>query len=202
MNEIILIGSGGHARACIDVIELADRFTIAGLIEKPGSSSRGNLGHTIIGTDSDLVKLRQKYNIALVTVGQIKSAQSRIRLFKILQGLDFSLPVVISPMAYVSKHATIGAGTIIMHGAIVNANAVIGKNCIINNRVLIEHDVIVGDHCHIATGSIVNGSVSVGDETFVGSGTILKQSISIGKNCVLGAGLFIKTSYQSNQWVK
>ena len=37
MDEIILIGSGGHARSCIDVIEQEDRFRIAGLVEKDGS---------------------------------------------------------------------------------------------------------------------------------------------------------------------
>ena len=34
MDEIILVGSGGHARACIDVIELSGKFKVTGLVEK------------------------------------------------------------------------------------------------------------------------------------------------------------------------
>ena len=34
MDKIILIGAGGHARSCIDVIEATGNFEIGGLIEK------------------------------------------------------------------------------------------------------------------------------------------------------------------------
>ena len=202
MDKILLIGAGGHALSCIDVIETGGQFEIVGLVEKDESMTNANLGYSIIGTDNDLKGLRQQYNNVFITVGQIKSAEIRIKLFQMLKKLDFKLPVIISPQAYVSKHAQIGEGSIIMHGAIVNANAKVGKNCIINNRTLIEHDAMIGDHCHIATGSIINGEVSVGNETFIGSCTVTKQCISIGDDCIIGAGLIIKNDITTNQVVK
>ena len=63
--------------------------------------------------------------------------------------IGFSLPTIISPLAYVSDNVVIGEGTIIMHGAIINSGAKIGSNCIINTRSIIEHETIVEDHCHI-----------------------------------------------------
>jgi len=48
MNEIILIGAGGHARSCIDVIELSGLFKIAGLVEKGKLNNKENLGFPII----------------------------------------------------------------------------------------------------------------------------------------------------------
>jgi len=202
MDKILLIGAGGHAVACIDVIETANLFEIAGLIEKDESLTDANLGYPIIGFDDDLLDLRQQYNHALITVGQIKSSKVRLKLYQRLKELDFSLPTIISPRAYVSKHAQIGEGTIVMHGSIVNANAKIGNNCIINNKSLIEHDAVIGDHCHIATGTIINGEVSVGNETFIGSGSITKQCISIGNNCVIGAGVILKNDVNPNQVIK
>ena len=202
MAKILLIGAGGHARSCIDVIETVEQFEIAGLIEKSESISNESLGYPVIGTDDNLKALRQQYKNALITVGQIKSPKIRIKLYQLLKELDFTLPVIVSPHAYVSKHAQIGEGSIIMHGAIVNANAKIGNNCIINNKALIEHDAIIGDHCHIATGAIINGEVSVGDKTFVGSGVVTKQGISIGNNCIIGAGAIIKNDIKPNQVVK
>jgi len=202
MDEIILLGAGGHARACIDIIELSGKFKVTGLVEKDEVSSQENLGYPIIGTDDDLSSLRQKYEIALVTVGQIKSAETRVRLFQILQEMNYKLPVIISPRAYVSKHAQIGKGTIVMHDAIVNTNAIIGENCIINNKALIEHDARIGNHCHIATGAIVNGEVTVGSESFIGSGVVTKQSISIGNNCVLGVGVVAKKDIEPDQLIK
>ena len=202
MDEIILIGAGGHARSCIEVIELTGFYKIAGLVEKDDANVNENLGYPIIGTDDDLQDLRNKYEFALITVGQIKSAITRIRLFRILSNLDYKLPVIMSPRSHVSKHSKIGPGTIIMHDVIVNANARIGKNCIINNKVLIEHDSAVGDHCHIATGAIVNGEVTISNESFIGSGVITKQSVSIGNRCVIGAGAVIKTDVEPNQVIK
>ena len=202
MDEIILIGAGGHARSCIDVIEQSGQFKIAGLVEKGKLNNKENLGYPIIGTDDDLQNLRQKYSHSLITVGQIKTPETRMRLYQLLKELDFTLPVIVSSQADVSKHAQIGEGTIVMHDAIVNANAKIGNNCIINNRALIEHDAVIGDHCHIATGAIINGEVSVGNETFIGSGAVTKQAISIGKNCVIGAGVVLKNDIESNKVVK
>jgi sugar O-acyltransferase (sialic acid O-acetyltransferase NeuD family) len=202
MDKILLIGAGGHARSCMDVIEKVGQFEIAGLIEKDEETENDNLGYTIIGTDNDLHDLRHKYKNTLISVGQIKTPAIRIKLYQLLKELDFTLPVIISSKAYVSKHAQIGEGTIIMHGAIVNANAKIGKNCIINNRSLIDHDAIIGNHCHIATGAIINGEVNVADETFIGSGVITKQCISIGSNCIIGAGVVLKSDVKSNQVIK
>ncbi len=202
MDEIILVGAGGHARSCIDVIELSGHFKIAGLVEKNHTNSQENLGYPILGTDDDLPDLRRNYEVALVTVGQIKSAETRMRLFNLLLELDYKLLVIVSPRAHVSPHSRVGAGTIVMHDAIVNANAVIGKNCIINNKALIEHDAIVNDHCHIATGAIVNGEVTIGSKSFIGSGTVTKQSISIGDKCVIGAGAVIKTDIEDERIIK
>jgi sugar O-acyltransferase (sialic acid O-acetyltransferase NeuD family) len=202
MDKILLIGAGGHARSCIDVLEEENQFEIAGLIERGESISNNSLGYSVIGTDDDLKVLRKHYKNAIITVGQIKSPKIRIKLYQLLKELDFTLPVIVSPHAYVSKHAQIGEGSIIMHGVIINANAKIGNNCIINNKSLIEHDAVIGDHCHIATGAILNGEVTVGYESFIGSGAITKQSIIIGNRCVIGAGAVIKTDIESNQVIK
>jgi len=202
MDKIILVGAGGHARSCIDVLEIFGKFSIAGFIEKDKSLTNSNLGYPIIGTDNDLNNLRREFDYALITVGQIKSPAIRVKLFHLLKELGFTLPVIISSNAYVSKHAKIGKGTIVMHGAIVNANAKIGQNCIINSKALIEHDAVVGDHCHIATGTILNGEVTLGSKSFIGSGAVLKQSVSIGSNCVIGAGIVIKKDVKINQVIK
>jgi sugar O-acyltransferase (sialic acid O-acetyltransferase NeuD family) len=202
MDEIILIGSGGHARSCIDVIEASGSFKIAGLVEKDKSSKNENLGYKIIGTDQDLSKLRLKYEYALITVGQIKSPKVRINLFNKLLKLDFKFPVIVSPKAYVSKHSKISKGTIIMHGVIINANALIGENCIINNKVLVEHDAKIADACHISTGAIINGGVSIGKKTFIGSGVVSKENISIGSNCIIGSGVSLKENVPNNQKIK
>jgi len=198
MDKIVLVGAGGHAKACIDVIETEKKYSIYGLVEKSSIDNQEILGYKIVGSDDDLEKIFREVGCALVTVGQIKSPAIRGRLFETLKSIGFNLPVIASPFAHLSKHSSIGDGSIIMHGAVVNASAGIGKNCIINNKALVEHDVKIQDHCHIATGAIINGDVTIGRGTFIGSGAVIYNGISIGDNCVVAAGLTIKRSIKNN----
>lgn len=178
-EKIILIGGGGHCKSVIDVVEQEGRFEIAGIIEKYVGESKVVLGYPLIGTDDALEKLRQEYSYACVSIGHLTSNKVRVKLFEKLKVLEFKMPVIISPFAYVSQHATIGNGTIVMHHAMLNATVEVGENCIINSKALLEHDVFVGDNCHISTGAILNGGVSVASNSFVGSGSIVKQGIEI-----------------------
>ncbi len=189
---MILIGAGGHARACIDVIEHHAGFQIAGLIGKPNEVVGKHLGYSVIGTDSDLPNLAKYFQYALIALGQIKTPTHRIQLYKQVETLGFKMPTIVAPSAHVSRHANIGAGTVVMHGAIVNAGATVGINCIINSCALVEHDANVSDHCHISTGAILNGEVVVGTGSFIGSGSVIKQGIFIGKNCLVGMGLNVR----------
>lgn len=189
---LLLIGAGGHANACIDVIEQQDQFAILGLIGMPHEVGQSILGYPIIGSDDDWPRLAKECQYTLIGVGQIQSPASRMRLYQQAIELGFRLPPIISPTAYVSRHATLGTGTIVMHGATINAGAKVGNNCIINSSALIEHDANVEDHCHISTGAILNGGVRVGEGSFVGSGSLIKEGVSLGKSCLVGMGVCVR----------
>jgi len=196
--RLILIGAGGHAHACIDVIEQHGGYQIAGLIGVPGEMHQNHLGYAVIGTDANLVELAKTIPYALITLGQIKTPSDRVRLYERVVELGFQLPTIVSPNAYVSRHAALGVGTIVMHGAIVNAGASVGSNCIINTRALLEHDAIVADHCHISTGATINGNTAIGSGCFIGSGSIVKEGASLGKNCLIGMGLAVRHNLPDN----
>jgi len=191
-KKIILIGGGGHCRSVIDVIELQNKFEIFGIIDKEENLGKKILGYKIIGTDEDLRKFRKVCDFALITIGFIKDISPRKRLYQQVKKLGYKLPVIISPLAYVSRYSEIGEGTVVMHHAIINSNVRIGKNCIINTKALIEHDCIIGDHCHISTGAILNGGVKVGSETFIGSGAICVENTIINPNSFIKAGSLVR----------
>lgn len=189
---LILLGAGGHAHACVDVIEQHGRYEIIGLVGMPEEVNSISLGYSVIASDRDLLKLAKACRYALVTVGQIGFAVNRMRLYRLAVELGFELPAIVSPLAYVSRHAVIGAGTIVMHGAIVNAGARVGDNCIVNTRALIEHDATIEDHCHISTGTILNGNVRLGAGSFVGSGSTIREGVALGKASVVGMGVAVR----------
>lgn len=190
--QIILIGGGGHCKSLIDVIEMEGSFEIAGIIDQKKFVGQNVLGYEIIGCDDDLEDLFQKYKYAIVSVGQIKSPDLRIKLFNHLNAIGFETPTIVSPRAYVSKHASVDKGTVILHDALVNAEVWIGKNCIINSKALIEHDCRIGDHCHISTGAVLNGGTNIGDGTFFGSNAVSKEYSVFAERMFIKAGSIAK----------
>lgn len=200
-SPILLVGGGGHCRAVIDVLELSNT-RIAGIVHGQDSVLEQVLGYPSLGRDSDLPELRKKFSRALVTVGQIKTSRIRQTIFTMLQQDAFELPVVISPLAYVSRHAAIGLGSVVMHQAMVSAGVSIGENCIINSKSLIEHDCTIASHCHIAVGAILCGGVTIGEGSFVGAGSILKQEVHIGNNVVIGCGVIVHANVPDNMTIR
>jgi len=188
MNKILLIGGGGHCKSIIDVIEQENKFSIAGIIDRKDLIGENVLDYKIIGSDDDLVKLREKYSYAIVSVGQIKTSIVRSRLFKLLKEIDYKVPTIISPFSYVSKYSFIDEGSVVMHHALINAGSRIGKNCIINTKALIEHDVSIEDNCHISTGATINGGSIIKKNTFFGSHSMARENIIIDNNKIVGAG--------------
>ena len=193
-EKIILIGGGGHCRACIDVIEREGRFTIAGIVDMPEKRNQTVLKYPVIGSDNDLADLVKTFPNVLITLGQIKSPNKRMALFNDLVEMGARFPVIQSPLAYVSSHAHVAEGTIVMHHALINAGASVGRNCIINTNALVEHDVIIGDHCHISTGVLVNGGVKIADGSFLGSGSVAVENASIPAHSFIRADSLYKKS--------
>jgi sugar O-acyltransferase (sialic acid O-acetyltransferase NeuD family) len=196
--DLLLIGAGGHAAACIDVIESIGDFNIVGIVGLPSEIGSMKLGYEVIGSDADLITLGKKYSNCIITLGQIKSPESRINLFNKAKKAGFAFPSIISKRAYLSSHANIGEGTILMHDSLVNAGAVIGRNCIINTKALIEHDSKIGDNCHVSTGVVVNGATEIGDNVFIGSASTVRNSLKIGSGVVIGMGSTVLSDLDSN----
>ena len=57
LTPILVIGAGGHAKACIDVIEATGKYEIIGLTGKVDEVGTSVLGYPVIGSDDMLSEL-------------------------------------------------------------------------------------------------------------------------------------------------
>ena len=192
MKPLVLIGGGGHCKSVIDVAESAG-YQILGILDMPEDVSKEILSAKVIGTDDDIPLYVNKAEF-LITVGFIKNPAIRIKLYNKVKEAGGKFATIIASTAYVSKYATIGEGTVIMHHAFVNAGAKVGNNVIVNTFSNIEHDAMIGDQCHISTGTMVNGDCKVGNNVFIGSQSVLANGITIGDGIIVGAGSLVRKS--------
>ncbi|HBG87689.1 MAG TPA: acetyltransferase [Marinilabiliaceae bacterium] len=187
---IILVGGGGHCKAVIEVAESCGA-QISGILDASLDSGQQILGYPVLG-DDELMSSLVHDHCFLVTVGQIKNADARKLLHKKIKDVKGCLATLVASSAIVSKYATIGEGSVIMHHALVNADAKVGMGCIINSFANIEHDVILGDYCHVSTGAIINGNCFIQNETFIGSQAVIANGLTITSNSIISAGAFVR----------
>lgn len=198
MEQVLVLGHGGHAASLVDILEREKKYKIAGYVVNEQIITC-SINYPIIGTDDDLLNLyRSGIRNAVIGIGYLGKSDLREKLYGRLKNIGFHLPIIRDPSAIVSEHAEIGEGTSIGKGTIVNAGAEIGKMCIINTGAIIEHDCIVEDFTHISVGTVLCGSVQVGKASFVGANATVIQGKQIGKQCVVGAGLTVRKNVEDN----
>ena len=192
MKPLILIGGGGHCKSVIEAAESAG-YSILGVLDMPEDVGKEILSTKVIGTDDDIPAYVDKAEF-VITVGFIKNPATRIKLYNRVKEAGGTLATIIASTAHVSKYATIGEGTVVMHQAFVNAGARVGNNVILNTFTNVEHDAVIGDQCHISTGTMVNGDCKVGANCFIGSQSVLANGITIGDDIIVGAGSLVRKS--------
>lgn len=190
MENIILVGFGGHARSVADAIENSGKYHIIGYTDF--KESYPDFGYQYLGTDERLTEIYTSgTHNAVIALGQIGRNNIRQQLYERLKNIGYALPIIIDPTAILAQHVIIEEGTFIGKGAILNSNVHIGKMCIINTGVLCEHDNVIGDFCHLAVRTVCGGMVTIGNNSFIGANTTIIQGINIGHDAIVGAGSIV-----------
>lgn len=201
MEQILILGCGGHATSLADIIEQENKYKIAGYIVNE-QKDLDNSNYPIIGTDDDLLNLYQGgIKHAAIGIGYLGRSNLRECLYQRLKEIGFHLPVICDPSAIVSRFVKIEEGTVVCKGAVINANVSIGKMCIINTGAIVEHDCRIADFSHISVGSVLCGGVTVEKASLIGANATVIQGKVIGTNCVVGAGTIIRKNVKDNSMI-
>lgn len=192
-QQVLIIGGGGHAKACLEIISSRPGSKILGYLDFEPSAQMEKLGIQYLGPDEKSKAYIEKA-IFVNCIGHIGDHRLREKINHLYATFGASFGQFISPNAFVSTHVEIGDGTIVMHHATIQVDAKIGQHCIINDHALIEHDCQIGQNVHVSTGALVNGNVQIGNNSFIGSGAVIKNGVSIGDNVFVGMGSVVTKS--------
>lgn len=189
MEDIILVGFGGHGKSVADCIERQGKYRIIGYTDLKACNS---CRYSYLGTDDVLGELyKTGIRNAAVCIGYLGKSDIREKLYNRLKAIGYDLPVIIDPSAVVSENAEFGEGTFVGKLAVVNVGAKVGKMVIVNTKALIEHECNVKDFTHIAVGAVLCGGVNVDEGCLIGAGAIVLQSLRIKRRSIIGAGTTI-----------
>lgn len=184
-SDLIILGMGGHAGMCVDIVKAEAKFDIVGFLDDDQDVNDARYGYNSFGCLDDLPKLVEKgLKNAILGIGFIKNARHRDTYFNSLSSI-VNIPTIIHKSAIIEPTATIGMGCQIMAGAIIGSNVTIEDNCIINSGAIISHDSIIKTSSHITPGAVIGGNVTIGKRSTIGMCATIFLGVKIGKDVVI-----------------
>ena len=188
MEEIVVVGGGGHAKVVLSILRKLNRFNVLGYTDLKDNGTL--LKAHFIGSDTELPSFaatRAGLN-AVIGVGQVGLGTLRHDLLARLRRIGLRFPEIVSPASTVNEEVEIGEGVVVMDGAIVNVGSKIGRGAIVNTNTTIEHDVTLEEWVHVAPGATISGGASIGSFSMIGAGATVIEGIHIAANTIVGAG--------------
>ena len=167
MRKLLIIGAGGHGKVVAEIAESLGYREIAFLDDNHPAA---------IGKIEEMETFIRQYSDAFVGIG---NNRLRGELLQRLSECGYRIPTLIHPTAYVSRSASIGAGTLVEPMAIVNANSCIGDGCIISVGAIVDHDASIGQCCHINAGAVISAGSAVEELQKIDAGEVVKGSTGL-----------------------
>ena len=172
-TKLLLIGAGGFGRVALEHAAL--QYDCAFVDDGPALGTLVD-GVPVIGRISDLPQLFGEYQRLIVTIG---NNQLREELYRKAKAIGYSFPNLICTSAYVSTHATLGCGCVLLNNVVVQNGAHVGDGVLLNPGVEIHHDSFVDDYALIYTNSVVRTLAHVGKRVRIGSTVSISNNINI-----------------------
>jgi UDP-3-O-[3-hydroxymyristoyl] glucosamine N-acyltransferase len=193
--DILLIGGDIRVKSAIDVVHAAGEHRVKGIVSDTLSAGDAHATVPVLGGMDDLPALVARTGIqhallVIADIGQRMNAAQRIAA--LLPGLHFVS--VVHPSASIGGDVSLGAGTLVMPGAVLEAGTTIGEHVVVGANVCIGPDGHVGSFVSIGAGAVLAESCSVGSGSSIGILAGLVKRIIIGTHCAVGPGAMVLES--------
>jgi sugar O-acyltransferase (sialic acid O-acetyltransferase NeuD family) len=192
VTDVIVVGGGDQGRQVISAIEAGEGHRVVGVLDRAIPRGTVVAGSPVLGTEDDLGTSSDQHGARAFVVA-IGDNATRGGVLERLEAAcpQLSLFSVIHPAASVARDATVGAGSIVLAGAVVSNACTVGRGALLGTRSSIDHDCVVGDYASLAPGVTTGGAVRIGRATALGVGANVVHGVTIGDDTVVGAGALV-----------
>jgi sugar O-acyltransferase (sialic acid O-acetyltransferase NeuD family) len=188
MTALWILGAGGHGVVVADAAEASGAWTSIAFFDERWPGVAASLQWPVLGDTAALHgHLARGAGDAAVVVA-VGDNTRRLELTRALAQAGAALATVIHPSAAISRHAILGAGSVVFAGAAINPRARLGLAAVVNTRASVDHDCTIGDGVHLCPGVTLAGNVTVRDRAWVGIGSCVIQGVTVGEDSIVGAG--------------
>jgi len=188
LSNLAIIGAGGHGKVIAEIALALNSFKSIDFFDEKITEGDCVGSWSVRGGLESLILEKQRYSAVALGIGD---NLARLRLFKQLTKLNFNLPNMIHPTAFVSPSVQLGEGNIICAGAIISSFTKVESACIFNTASSVDHDCNIESGVHISPGAHLAGNVEVKQAAWVGIGAVVREGGVVGSDSVIGAGAVV-----------
>ena len=183
-RDLLILGRGPHSAEMAEIVErinhAAPTWNLLGFVSPDGKGAgTERSGYPVLGGPEML----DAYPSACVVADNEWPRTPELPEDRLVSLID--------PSAFVSRTATIGAGTVLYPHCFVGLNARIGKRIFAISGCIINHDDVLEDYVVLASGVTLAGSVHVEQGCYLGQSATVRQYLRIGAGSTLGMGAVI-----------
>ena len=181
--SILLIGASGLAREVL-AAGIAD---VAGVLDDD-RALRGTMcgGAPVLGGLDEAG--RRPADRLLICIGPGRGRRDVARRLAAAGIGPERFATFVAGGARVGTTSTVGAGSILLDGAVVTADARLGRHVVVMPGCTITHDDELADFATLAAGVSLGGGVRVGEAAYLGMNASVHPGLVIGADATVGMG--------------
>lgn len=164
MKNLLIVGAGGHGKVVKEIADALEKFEKIEFLD--------DVNPKAIGKIEEMGQFRNEFDCIFPAVG---NNEFRRKIMENAKKMNYEVPVLVHPTAYVSPSATLGNGTIVEAMAVIHTKAVVEEGCIIAIGALIDHEALIEKYTYISCGTIVKANAKVGQLLTIPSGIIVTK---------------------------
>ena len=202
LKKIIIIGGKGNGTVIesviYDCIKNGENFKIAGYLNDYEKKINN---FPVVGkiNKKNILKFKDFYFI--YALSNVKMAEERFKLLKVLNIPKKKLISIIHPSSKVAYSSILKPGVILMPNVVVIPNSLIESHTQLYANSFLGHDSYLKEMVFVANNASIGGRVIVEKGAHIGSNSSIIERISIGKFSIVGLGSVVINCVQDKSIV-
>lgn len=201
MINIVIFGSGSHAKVLFSEIIKLKKFKFLGFVDdfkKKGEFiiSLNKNKYYNLGSIKEVIGKKTNFK-GIVGVGLNFVREKIVNDIKKIND-NFKFQKIISKDATINTNVFIDEGSFVCSGSTINIGTSIGKHCIINTSCSIDHDNKFSDFSSAGPGVVTGGNVEVGYQSYLGLGSLVRHKVRISDCTIVGFGSLVNKDCKKN----
>ena len=187
MENLSIIGGGGHAAACLGNLLDLNIIPVGFYDDNPktellGIKRLGNLEDAYLSTNRNMV----------IGIGDLDYGRFRTTVIDKLVKSNINIIGFCSRSVICQSKEMELAGLQIFPFSFIGFGVRIGQYSVLNTRCTLEHESEIGSNVILGPNSLICGKAKVGDRTIIGASATILPKVQIGPGNIIGAQSLVR----------